>query len=204
MKTTREHKQYWKNRKIDWEQAYLSTWDHPHREMIVWALTKLHWLSLWEVGCGPGPNLKKILTRFGNKQLGGSDISDDAIALAQKTFIGGRFHVESVEDMLLSDNAVDVILSDATLIYIDPKKIDKAMNEITRITRKGIVFCEFHSTSWWKRLKLRWKSGYNAYDYRKLLEQYGFYDIEIHKIPKELWPGTPWEEWGHIIIAKKP
>ncbi len=203
MKTTKQHKEYWKNRKIDWGQAYLSTHNHPHRELIVWALKKFNWFSLWEVGCGPGANIIKLVQTFKDRQYGGSDINQDAIDLATKTFTGGRFHCESVEDMLLSDKSVDIILSDATLIYITPDKIDKVMNEIKRISRNGIVFCEFHCTSWWKRLWFRWKTGYNSYNYKKLLEKYGYYDIQIYKIPKEIWPGFPWETMGHIITARK-
>lgn len=203
MKTTEQHKKYWSERKIDWNQSYLSTWNHPHRELIVWALHKFKWMSLWEVGCGPGPNLVRIINTFKNIQLGGSDINADAIALAQKTFNGGRFQVESVEDMLLSDKSVDMMLSDAALIYIDPKKINKAMNEIRRITRVGVVLCEFHCDNWLKRLWFRWKTGYNSYNYYTLLEKHGFYDIQIYKIPKEIWPGFPWETMGHIITARK-
>lgn len=203
IKSTKEHKEYWKNRKIDWKTAYLDTWNHPHRELIVSALKQMQWFSLWEVGCGPGANLVKIVKELPGRQVGGSDISEDAIELAQKTFVGGKFHVESVEDLLLSDNAVDVVLSDATLIYIGPRKIHKVMNELTRVARNYVVLCEFHSTNWFKKLMFRWKSGYNAYDYKKLLEKYGYFDILIVKIPKEFWPGTPWQEWGHIIIGRK-
>jgi hypothetical protein len=85
---------------------------------------------------------------------------------------------------------------------VTPKDIKKVLGEMVRITRNNVVLCEFHSKSWWKRLVLRWKTGYNAHDYRKLLEELGCYDIQIAKIPKEFWEGTPWEEWGYIITAK--
>lgn len=203
MKTTKDHREYWKNRKIDWDQAYLSTWDHPHRQLIIWALKTFNWLSLWEIGCGPGANLMKIAKEIPNRQLGGSDINEDAIELARKTFVNGHFRVESVEDLLLSDRACDVILSDATLIYIGPDKIKSTINELKRITRERIVFCELHSNNWWKRWVYRYKTGYNVYNYKKLLENAGFYDVQIAKIPKEYWPGTPWETFGYIIMAKK-
>lgn len=202
MKTTNDHKKYWRERKIDWKVDYLSTWTHPHRELIVAALKTFPWFTLWEVGCGPGANLVKINKEIPDRQLGGSDINEDAIKLAMETFMNGRFHVESAEDMLLSDKSLDVILSDATLIYIDPSKIDTVINEFTRSARNHIVLCEFHSKNWLKRLLFRFKTGYNAYNYQKLLSKHGCYDIQIIKIPKEYWPGTPWEEWGHIIIAR--
>lgn len=202
-KSTLQHKRFWQERKIDWEKDYLSTWNHPHRQLIMWTLETFPWVSLWEVGCGPGPNLVRIIkSNFQGRQLGGSDVNADAIEVAKKSFKGGKFHVESSDDMLLSDQAVDVMLSDAHLIYIGPRKIKKVLSEMTRITRNRLVLCEFHSTSWWKRWIFRMKTGYNAYDYRKVLEEAGCYDIQIIKIPKEFWPGTPWEEWGYIITAK--
>ncbi len=209
IKTTKKHKKFWTERKIDWEKDYLSTWNHPHRQLIIWALRSFHWMSLWEVGCGPGANLVRIVKEMEGKgwkgTLGGSDVNADAIEVARKTFTGGKFHVESVEDMLLSDQAVDVMLSDAALIYIGPTKIKKAIGEMVRISRNHIVLCEFHSTNWWKRLLLRLKTGYNAYDYRKLLEEAGCYDIKVIKMAPEFWPGTKkgdgWFDFGHIIVA---
>lgn len=211
VKTTEQHKKFWQERKIDWEKDYLATWTHPHRQLISWVLSTFHWVSLWEVGCGPGPNLMKIVKDFkpteeNPRQLGGSDINPEAIELARKTFVGGRFHVESVEDMLLSDDATDVVLSDAALIYIGPTKIKKALGEIVRITRTRVVLCEFNSTSPWKRLLLRWKTGYNAYDYKELLEELGCYDVQLYKIPPEGWPGSKagdgWYDFGTIITAR--
>lgn len=204
MKTTNDQKKYWEERKIDWDAHYLATWTHPHRGLITAVLRMFPWVSLWEVGCGPGANLKRIVTELQGRQLGGSDVNADAIELAKKTFKGGMFHVEAADDLLLSDGAVDVILSDATLIYTAPKDIDKTLKEMVRATRNNIVLCELHEKSWWKRLRLRWKTGYNAYDYRDKLEKAGCYDIQMFKIPTECWPGTPWEKWGYIITAKIP
>ena len=202
-KTTSQHKRFWERRKIDWSAHYTATWDHPHRTLIMYALQSFPWVSLWEVGCGSGPNLVRIIKHgFQGRQLGGSDVNSDAIETARKTFKGGKFHCESSEDMLLSDRAVDVMLSDAHLIYIGPFKIKKVLGEMIRITRNNLVLCEFHSTSWLKRWLFRLKTGYNAYDYRKLLEELGCYDIKIVKIPKEFWPGEPWEKMGHIISCK--
>lgn len=202
MKTTNKHLKYWAERKIDWKTSYLDTWDHPHRNLIVWVLKSIPFRSLWEVGCGPGANLKKIITEIKNVQLGGSDVNPEAIELAQKTFTGGLFHVESGENLLMSDKAVDVILSDACLIYVDPFKIKKYLNEYRRVARNHIVLCELHEKNLWKRFTYWLKTGYFMYDYKKLLTKLGYWDIEMIKIPKEFWPGTPWEQYGYIIIAK--
>lgn len=208
---TKKHKKYWAERKIDWDKSYLRgidevsgrpMYDHPHREIIMQALKTFPWMSLWEVGMGGGANLAKILQTFKDKQLGGCDINPDAVEFATKTFQGGKFHCESVEDMLLSDKAVDVVLSDATLLYIGPEKIRSTIHELVRIARNRIVLCEFHGTNWLSRWWLRLKTGYNAYDYKKLLEDEGCYDIQVVKIPEAYWQGFPWTKWGYVIVAK--
>lgn len=172
--------------------------------MILGALRSFNWFSLWEVGCGPGANLMSIVKMFKNVQVGGNDINEDAIKLAKETFVGGRFHVESSDDILLSDNSVDVMLSDAHLIYFGPRKVKKVLHEMYRSTRKFIVLFEYHERSFWRRLLIRLQTGYNAYDYRSLLESTGFYSVRVIKMPPQLWPDTNWQRYGHLIIAKKP
>jgi ubiquinone/menaquinone biosynthesis C-methylase UbiE len=209
--TTEKHKEHWKNRKIDWVKSYLTgidevsgqpMWNHPHRQMLSQILKNLHFLSLWEVGCGAGANLMQIFKTLPGKQIGGSDINPDAIESCRTTFIGGRFHVEPNDDILLSDKSVDLILSDANLIYTDSKDIEKTLKELVRVARRYIVLCEFHEPSRIKRWKLRWKTGYNAHDYKTLLDKLGCYNINIFKIPAEAWKGFPWEKHGYIIVAQ--
>lgn len=203
---TSNRKKFWAERKINWEEQYLSTWNHPHRALIISALKSFHWISLWEVGCGAGANLVRIVREFdpreSPKQLGGSDINPDAIAVASKALVGARFKVESPENILLSDSATDVVLSDACLIYIDPFKIKKAIKEMVRISRGHILLCEFHGKNLWERWLLRLRTGYNAYDYEKLLTDAGCYDIQIIKMPPQLWEGFPWQPWGYVLLAK--
>lgn len=202
LKTTKQHQEYWRDRKIDWDIHYTQTWNHPHRKLITWVLRSFPWVSLWEVGCGSAPNLIRIIKEgFQGKQLGGSDINADAIEQARKTFREGRFHVESSEDMLLSDRAVDVMLSDAHLIYVGPFKIKNVLAEMVRIGRNYLVLCEYNEKSLWKRIWLWWKTGYFAHDYKRLLTELGCYDIRILPIPEEYWGGN-WSKYGAIIICR--
>jgi ubiquinone/menaquinone biosynthesis C-methylase UbiE len=203
--TTTKWVNWWANRKLDWKVEYLDTWDHPHRSFIVAVLKSFPWLSLIELGCGSGPNLVKIVKSIPNRQIGGVDINPEAIALAEQTFRGGVFKVGSADDVMMSDRSTDVVLTDMLLIYIGQLKVDNYIREIRRIARKYVVFCELHTTSPWKRLLLKFNSGYNAHNYKKLLTKHGFYDIEVYKVPKEAgWGGEPQDTFAHIIIAKVP
>src|SRR3990167_7467262 len=111
--------------------------------------------------------------------------------------------VSPANKLFLSDLSCDIILTDACLIYIDPFNIDKVIKEIKRVARTNILFMELHSRSWWTRLKVRLFDGYNLYNYHELLKKHGFYNIEILKLSKNDWKGSPWEQHGHIISAKK-
>ena len=202
--TTKQHKKYWADRKIDWNAHYLSTWQHPHRSVIIEVLKTFPWRSLWEIGCASGPNLVRITKDIPGRELGGNDINKDAIELARKTFKGAMFEVSSCENVLLSDKACDVTLSDMTLIYIGPRKIEKVLREIKRFTRNRIVLVEFDSKKWWRRLWLRLRSGYHAYDYKKLLEKCGYYDVMKYKIPEQFYPNADpvQKEYIYVISAK--
>lgn len=203
--STEDHKKYWIKRKIDWKKEYQTTVDHPHRQVIIDALSSFNWVSLMEIGCGGGANLIKILKTFKGRQVGGIDINPEAIALCNQTFGGGMFKVNSADDIFMSDKSTDVLLSDMTLIYSGRFKIHKYIREIKRITRNYVVLCEFHSDSWWNRLMLKLHSGYNAYDYKKLLKKHGFYDISLYKLKEDEWPGgNPQKTFGYVIVAKIP
>ena len=195
---------WWKNRKIDWGKEYMNP-NHPHRELLAQTLKYLPWLSLIEVGCGAGANLVKITKTIPGRQVGGVDINPDAIAFAKTMFKNALLKVNSADNVILSDQSTDIILSDMYMIYITPNKIKKHMDEFKRLARNYVVFMELHSKNWWDRFVIKWKEGYNVYDWPKLLEKYGFYDVSIYKIPKEAWPESDLQQkYGHIIVARTP
>lgn len=209
--TTNKWKNWWTHRQIDWKKHYLVSFNHPHRKVISAALRLFPWLSLFEIGVGGGANLVRIVKDFPGRQVGGADINKDAIALCEETFKGGYFKVGSGDDLMISDKSVDVILTDMTLIYISPLKIDKYLSEIKRLARDYVVLCEFHSTSWWNRWALYLNEGYYAHNYRKRLQKLEFNDILEYKLKPEDWPeedGTaghePQKTFASIIIAKVP
>jgi ubiquinone/menaquinone biosynthesis C-methylase UbiE len=166
-------------------------------------LRSVPFVSLWEVGVGGGANLIRVVKEMKGKQLGGSDVYPDAVALCRETFKNGLFHVETGDNLMMSDKSVDVILSDMCLIYVDPLRIDDYLKEFKRVGRSYVVLCEFHSKSWWKRQWARFTSGYHVYDYQKRLEKLGYFNIQVQHIPERLWPGTDRNtEFRSIITAR--
>lgn len=204
-RTTQHQSNWWRSRQIDWDKDYLATWNHPHRFFITDILSRFPWISLIEIGCGPGPNLVNIVKHLPNKQVGGVDVNPEAIELASKTFVGGIFKVNSGDDIMMSDKSTDVSLVDMAFIYVTPSDIGRYIEEMKRITRNWVVLCEFHHENWFMRKWLKYTSGYNAYNWRKLLTKHGFFDIINYKITEEMWPGgDPQKTFGHIFVARVP
>lgn len=201
MKTTKHHEKYWRNRKIDWKKDYFDTHGHPHRELILRAMARYRFGSVFEIGCASGPNLLRMHYAFPGVQLGGCDISADAINSARLNVPFAHLDVCAADNVFMSDKSIDMVVTDACLIYVGRRKIHKTLEEIKRITRRSIVLCEFHSPSFFQRTRLYLQSGYYAYNWKKLLEKHGFFNISIQKIPQKVWPGTPWQEFGYIITA---
>jgi len=203
LRNTKDHTKWWINREIDWNKDYLQTWNHPHRKVLSDILGRWNWGSLVEIGCASGPNLVRFAKDHPNKQIGGIDVNPDAIALARQALKGAYLNVSSVEDIMMSDDSTDIVLTDMALIYVNNPH--KAMKEIKRIARNYVVFCELHTKSLWARLKLKWSSGYNAHNYHKLLTQYGYEQITAIKITEDMWPGgNPQKDYGYIYLAKVP
>jgi len=207
LKSTKDWGDWWRTRTMDWDKDYTATWNHPHRFLISGILKTFDWISLFEIGCGSGANLINIFKCFEGKtiQLGGQDIVPEAIAAGKKVLPGAILKIGPGNDVMMSDDSADVILTDMCLIYIDPTKIHSYLKEIKRIGRRYVLLCELHSESFYGRVKLWYNSGYYAHNYIKLLRRHGFYDITLYKIPEAGWPGgEPQKTFGFIIKAKIP
>lgn len=205
-RTSRQWTDWWKNRKdISWDRAYGSAPEavyHPHRGLIIEELRKKPFGSIGEVGCGAGANLLLIRKFFPHVQVGGADVNPEAIATAKRLMPGGFFDCKNADDLWFSTDSCDVALSDMTCIYLDRRHIRKALLEMKRIARQRIILVEFHHKSWWKRTALWLATGYSAYDYSRLLEQIGFYNIEGRKLTEQDWPGgQPQKEFAWIFMA---
>ena len=184
---------------MDWKTCYLDTWEHPHRQMIVDALREFDFESVLEVGCASGPNLFRIAREFPGVRLSGTDVNEQAISVARR-YLTGDLRIGTLARADFPDRCADVVLSDMVLIYVE--RIRETLARIRRLARKRVVFCEFHSERKWERAALKWATGYRAYDYPALLQAHGFRNIEVSKIPRELWPGGRTQRrFGHLIMA---
>jgi ubiquinone/menaquinone biosynthesis C-methylase UbiE len=206
--TTNRQLEWWKNRKIDWMKSYSETFNHPHRGFIIDKLKTLKWVSVVEMGCASAPNLIRIVNEFPRADVGGIDPNEDAIATANAIFKTNKraawFKVGYGENIMMSDNSADVVLSDMTLIYVGRRKIIKYLEEMKRVSRKYVMMLEFHHRNPFVRFWMKLKTGYNVHDYVRLIDKCGFSDVQIDKLPPELWDnGEPQKTFAYLVTARK-
>ena len=203
-KTTNWQRKYWKNRKINWEESYMTP-EHPHRQLIIDALKGFGFFkSVLEVGCASGANIYKIKQNFSYVDVGGIDWNADAIETAKKFLPRATvLQVGEAQDIYISSGGADIILSDMCLIYLSKKDFKKALREFKRVARVGVVLCEFHRVSWLERIAVKVLTGYNAYDYKKELKEAGFHQIEIKQMTPKDWPDTEKEKGLRCVITAR-
>lgn len=202
-----QNETYWSNRPItdeqrdwlygesNWIEDYKKSKVHPHRQVIIDELKKFEWNSLFEVGCNTGPNLELIKNNFSKSKLYGIDPNPDAVVAAYD--LGLNVIPGIAQQIPKLDKSIDVVLADASLMYVPPDQINKAMNQIDRVCKEAVIIVERFSEQEsnnghiWSR------------NYKKLLEDRGF-KVEMIKITEELWPGSPnWAKYGYYFIGKR-
>ncbi len=184
----------WEKRDKDWELSYWSTRDHSHRDKIIEVLKTIKFDSILEVGCNCGANFYKIKQAFPNVKMAGVDINSDSIETGRRLVPEAEFKTGRAEKIPYPDKSFDVVLTDATLIYVPKENIGKAISEMKRVAKKALVMCEWHCErmsglgdmvcSHWVR------------DYGELLGD----DIDLVKIND--FEDEGWLSFGNIIIKR--
>lgn len=201
---------YWENRplndeKRDWEyhtdnwiSDYWASGTHPHRHLIIDALKSIGFGSILEVGCNCGPNLRLIQQEFSGKYLAGIDINRDVVREARDIFPQANIQHGNANNLPFADQSIDVILSDAVLIYVAPGSIRQVLDEFNRVAKNAIVLLEWDSDSYYgELLNYHWSR-----DYKKLLEEYGF-KVKKTKIKEKDWASKSWVEAGYLYVATR-
>lgn len=189
----------------DWQDGYLDTssLEHPHRQLIVNAIRQKSKVeSLLELGTGSGINLVKLKNNFPDLRCRGIDINGRAVQLGKEYLtknsiahiileIGNIFDVAK-----MPSNSVDIILTDAVLMYIDAQDLEKLLSEMLRVSKMGLILCEQISSNGVYRDHWR-------HDYGKILNRLaGIRNITQSKITEEYWTGD-WIKYGHLIEVEK-
>lgn len=144
----------------------------PRREYLLKALESFEFKSVLDVGCGCADDLKLIEEKFGVTGWGIEPDTDKTKGIEHFRILNHQATI--LQNKIFKDNSIDVIISDAAIMYIDwPRGV---LREMYRIASKGIVMIEQVS------------------DYfRQALEEYS----------AELTPIPFWGEKGYLIVIRK-
>lgn len=197
----------WRSRHLyrrGWARGYLNTVDHPHRLQIVEAVSAfLPLRSVLEVGCASGANLVCLRERMPGVSFTGVDINRKAIFVAKKYFAerGDRqvscFAGQAHRLTEIADISMDIVLTDAVLMFIAPDRIRNVLAEFGRVCRKGLVFNEYHCEG---EVAGRFDGGRWVYDLAVLLGEQ-FPNAEI-KMEKSAFVGGAWDSYGRLIVVR--
>lgn len=206
---TRIQEWIWRTRHIykggDWAKGYIETLNHPHRQVLLEKILAYAPLgSVLEIGCNTGPNLYRLAQKLPQAAFYGIDINHKAIEIGkdwaeQAGFNNIHLSVGKADRLEhFSDRSIDLVFTDATLIYIGPDKIQKVVREMMRIAQKALVFNEWHQE---QKKESLYYDGHWVHNYRSLFDKYisSENSITVQKIPGDLWGGSGWGEFGAII-----
>lgn len=203
---TRLQEWVWRTRHLyrrNWAEGYLNTIEHPHRSQIVEAVSDFAPIdTILEVGCASGANLIRLRSRFPDARLLGIDINRRAIAIAGSHFAqqgdsNVSFSVGRADHLDLPDASVDVVLTDAVLMFIAPDRIGKVLNELCRVARMGLVLNEYHCTG---STGGSFDGGRWVYDLVALLRRQ-LPHAEI-KANKSQFAGGAWDQFGTLVEVR--
>lgn len=198
----------WKFRhyiRSDWREGYIDTssLEHPHRQLIVDAVrNKFPARNILELGSGSGINLLNLRKHFPEIEYKGIDINRKAISLGKKELQDNNIRNIELEVGNISDikrmksNSIDVILTDAVLMYVHPKEMQMLFTEMFRVSRLGMVLCEQMSPG--GVYNDHWRHDYNEM-FQNLL---GAGKLNATKITSEYWDAD-WVKFGYLITIEK-
>ena len=142
----------WGDSKESWVEGYKESINHPHREYFIEQISECSpFCTVLEIGSNCGPNLYLLAKKFPGVQFYGIDINSEAIEFGKKWFEN-----EGINNIKLStgfaddlhdfpDKSIDIIFTDAILIYIGPDKIEKVFSEFFRVAKNSIILCEWQN-----------------------------------------------------------
>jgi len=150
---------YWNKYTDDNESKY----NEEFSKFIKDLATSLKSNNVLEVGCNSGNDLRSFPNDF---DVHGVDLNDHALEIAKKKFPSFKFQSGSIIDLPYEESSIDFVFTHYVLNYISENEIDKAINELYRVSKKYILNCEFYdenecpldsnSKAWKRNVYKRW------------------------------------------------
>lgn len=150
---------YWNKYTDDNESKYNEEFSKFIRDLA----TSLRANNVLEVGCNSGNDLRSFPKDF---DVHGVDLNDHALDIAKKKLPSFKFQNGSIIDLPYEESSIDFVFTHYVLNYISENEIDKAINELYRVSKKYILNCELYdenespidgnSKLWKRNIYKRW------------------------------------------------
>ena len=172
---------YWKDRGSVYMEEILNS-GYLEREiffqdMLVNYLKTIEFNSFFEAGCGFGWNVRRVKEVFPNARVGGLDFSLSQLNNAGEYLKGCPISVANGDNcaMAFKDNAFDVGFSLGVFMNIHPDKIESALKEMIRVSKKYIIHIEYDENHTTQKLreKRAFKTNIVSHNYKALYEKLG-------------------------------
>lgn len=127
--------QWWKDHQDTARpQRMWDAWQQPHRQMVEVALHCLPLVeSVYEVGCGSGPNLRRLRAMFPSAlRLGGSEPCESLAAWASE-HLGIPIAQTALPDV--PSGPWDVVLSVYTMAYCEPDTVAAVLDKLQGVAK---------------------------------------------------------------------
>lgn len=202
------HEWSWKGRSVGSPAELTASAQHPHRPMLVSRIAdRAPFGRVLEVGCNAGTNLLLLARRFPEASFFGVDINPRFIDVGRRWLaaegIGNvTLSVGCADDLsAFADQSMDVAFTDATLMYVGPDKIKRVIAELRRVTRRALLFNEWHLDRLQAGRPSVWDDFHWVHNFETVLGEVVAHDqVSVTRLPEGLWaPGGGWEEYGALI-----
>ena len=197
-------KTIWRYRHIykpSWANISINSQQFKHRYKFVDTIASFQETKkILEIGCAAGPNLRLLRENLPKTELTGIDINKKCVDIGNKYFQSKSdyncklFNKSTDQLSFFKDKSFDVVCSQAVFIFLPPDKIEKAIFDITRLSRKGLVLHEYYKK---EANKGYFDEGCWVYDYPAILNK--FLDNPKIQISSSSFKGGSWDTFGRII-----
>ena len=170
-------------------------------------------INLLEVGCAYGQLFHTIAPLLPEIKMVGIDPDKERVdgarsVLASAGLKNVTVQIGRAEDLsAFPDNSFDLIVTSASLLYIEPNSIERTMHGFLRVGRKKLLFLEQHVDDEKAVLGIRGPASpdelpYWLRDYRRLLKLFmPAAKVTIEPVTNPLWVSERWQQHGCLITA---
>jgi len=172
----KDQRYYWNTRGAEYYNEVFNSHHYDYekffQDMLINQLKKMDYTSFFEAGCGFGWNVKRVKEEFPNVTITGLDFSIPQLCNSRNynPDISMPAVCGDACNMPFKDDAFDVGFTLGVYMNVHPNKIDKAIDEMIRVTGKYIIHIEWDQENTTRKLreKRAFKTNIVSHDYKYL------------------------------------